>query len=129
MTTGTAAVDAGRLPVTMLAAAVAVCGLSACSSGGGAAAAHTTTSPTATTQPQRIPGVGAVVVRRGAGGLVVVDRETGGRRLRLSGIQAGECLSYLKANPSASPSSVRAACPERRGAQTTGAAASATTDR
>jgi len=129
VTTGTASVGPHTLPVTMLAAAVAVCGLSACANGGGATAERPTTSRTTTTQSQRVPDVGAIVVRRGTRGLVVVDRATGGRRLRLSGIQAGECLSYLKANPSASPSSVRAACPERSGAQTTTATPSATTDR
>jgi hypothetical protein len=118
----------GRLGVTILATA-AVCGLSGCSSGSDGAAGARSTSPPTTTQaqPQRIAGVGAVAVRHGTGGLVIVDRATGGRRLHLSGIQAGECLSYLRANPSASESSVRTACPEKRGAQTTGA--TATTDR
>jgi len=109
----------------MLAAAVAVSGLSACASGGGATTGRTTTPSITTTRLQQVPGVGAIVVRRGPRGLVVVDRATGGRLIHLPGIQAGECLSYLKANPSASPSSARAACPEKPGSQTTGA----TTDR
>jgi hypothetical protein len=54
----------------------------------------------------------AVIVRRETrDGIVIRDRATGGKRFFLTGIQAGECLSYLKANPNASESDVRAACP------------------
>jgi hypothetical protein len=60
----------------------------------------------------RLPSVGAVVVRREPRtGITIRDRSTHGKRFFLAGIQAGECLSYLKANPSASASDVRAACP------------------
>lgn len=113
MKTGTALVDAGRLSMTMLTAAVAVCGASGCSDSVGGVAARATTSPT-TPSEHRIAGLGTLVVRHRADGLVVVDRATGGRRLRLSGMQAGECLSYLEANPAAPPSAIRAACPARR---------------
>jgi hypothetical protein len=124
VTTRAAVVDARRLPVTMLAAAVAVCGGSGCSDGG-KPAAH---SPSETRiESARVPGVGAVVFRRGAGGLVIVDRKTGGTRLRLTGIQAGECRSYLESNPGASAFSVRAACPGWDGMAATERAASTTT--
>jgi hypothetical protein len=60
----------------------------------------------------RLPSVGAVVVRREPRqGIVLRDQATHGKRFFLSAIQAGECLSYLKANPSAAESDVRAACP------------------
>jgi hypothetical protein len=53
-----------------------------------------------------------VIVRREVReGIVIRDRATRGKRFFLTGIQAGECLSYLKANPNASVSDVRAACP------------------
>jgi hypothetical protein len=53
-----------------------------------------------------------LIVRRGGrDGIVIRDRATHGKRFVLTGIQAGECLSYLKANPSASAKDVRAACP------------------
>ena len=42
---------------------------------------------------------------------MIRDRATRGKRFFLSGMQAGECLSYLKANPGASAKDVRAACP------------------
>jgi hypothetical protein len=45
---------------------------------------------------------------------VLRDEATHGKRFFLSEIQAGECLSYLKANPSAAESDVRAACPGER---------------
>jgi hypothetical protein len=128
VTTRAAVVDARRLPVTMLAAAVAVCGGSGCSDGG-KPAAHSTSTETRI-ESARIPGVGAVVFRRGTGGLVIVDRKTGGKRLRLTGIQAGECRSYLESNPGAPASSVRAACPGWDGmAATEGAASTTTTNR
>jgi hypothetical protein len=53
-----------------------------------------------------------VIVRREAReGIVIRDRATHGKRFLLTGIQAGECLSYLRANPSAPAKDVRAACP------------------
>jgi hypothetical protein len=63
----------------------------------------------------RLPSVGEVVVRREPRkGIVLRDQATHGKRFFLSAIQAGECLSYLKANPSAAASDVRAACPGER---------------
>jgi hypothetical protein len=44
-------------------------------------------------------------------GIVIRDRATRGKRFFLSGTQAGECLSYLRANPGAPAKDVRAACP------------------
>jgi hypothetical protein len=63
----------------------------------------------------RLPSVGAVIVRREPRkGITIRDRSTHGKRFFLAGFQAGECLSYLKANPNASESDVRAACPGER---------------
>jgi hypothetical protein len=63
----------------------------------------------------RLPSVGEVVIRREPRqGIVLRDEATHGKRFLLSAIQAGECLSYLKANPSAAESDVRAACPGER---------------
>ena len=44
-------------------------------------------------------------------GTVIRDRATHGKRFFLTGIQASECLSYLKANPAPAARDVRAACP------------------
>ncbi len=44
-------------------------------------------------------------------GTVIRDRATHGRRFFLADIQASECLSYLKANPTAPARDARAACP------------------
>jgi hypothetical protein len=44
-------------------------------------------------------------------GTVIRDRATHGKRFYLTGFQASECLSYLKANPAAPARDVRAACP------------------
>jgi hypothetical protein len=63
----------------------------------------------------RLPSVGAVVIRHGSYGLVIVDRATGGKRFVLAGAQAGECLSYLRANPNATAADVRTACPGSAG--------------
>jgi hypothetical protein len=63
----------------------------------------------------RLPSVGDVVVRREPRkGIVLRDQATHGKHFFLSAMQAGECLSYLKANPSASERDVRAACPGER---------------
>jgi hypothetical protein len=59
----------------------------------------------------RLPKVGEVIVRRAGSELLIVDRGTGGRRFFLSGLAAGECLSFIKANPSAAATSLAAACP------------------
>lgn len=58
-----------------------------------------------------MPLRGVIVRREARKGIVLRDRATGGKRFYLTGMQAGECLSYLKANPSASAKDVRAACP------------------
>ena len=57
--------------------------------------------------------MGYVIVRRNPReGTVIRDGATHGERFLLTGIQAGECLSYLKANPAAPARDVRAACPD-----------------
>jgi hypothetical protein len=59
-----------------------------------------------------LPSVGEVIVRQEPRqGMVIRDRATHGKRFFLSGIQAGECLSYLRANPGAPAKDVRAVCP------------------
>jgi hypothetical protein len=56
--------------------------------------------------------VGDVIVsREPREGTVIRDGATHGKRFVLTGIQASECLSYLKANPGARQRDVRAACP------------------
>jgi hypothetical protein len=56
--------------------------------------------------------VGDVIVRRGQReGTVIRDRATHGKSFFLTGIQASECLSYVKANPASPARDVRAACP------------------
>jgi hypothetical protein len=62
-----------------------------------------------------LPSVGEVIIQRGVYGTLIVDRATRGKRFSLSGVQAGECLSFLKANPNPSDADVRAACPGRLG--------------
>ena len=89
---------------------------SACSGGSSRSSAPPTTvtgadSDAATGQIQTLASVGEVIVRRGRQGIVIRDGRTHGKRFFLSGIQAGECLSYLKANPGAPARDLRAACP------------------
>jgi len=105
--------------VVILVAATVGCGLSACSGGGGTSSArdsaHSPTPAAGTARPHarqlRLPSVGIVVVARRPDGLLIYDRATHGKRFSLSGLQAGECLSFLRANPGASKRDVRAACP------------------
>jgi hypothetical protein len=113
------AVDAGPV-VILVAATVAVgCGLSACSGGGGTSSATVSGQPRTTAagtarppaRQLRLPSVGIVVVTRRPDGLLIYDRATHGKRFSVSGLQAGECLSFLRANPGASKRDVRAACP------------------
>lgn len=63
----------------------------------------------------RIPGIGDVVIEHGRYGIVIVDQATGGKQFALAGFQAGECLSYIKANPNPSAADIRAACPGQHG--------------
>jgi hypothetical protein len=129
------AVDAGRLPAAILAAATIGCGLSACSGGddtsSGTVSAHRPTTAAAAGSRQRprqlrLPSVGVVVVTRQPDGLLLYDRATQGKRFVLSGAQVGECLSFIRANPGASKRDLRAACPGEAKAQsgTPGAATS-----
>jgi len=57
-----------------------------------------------------VPHIGAVVITY-LPLLVIRDQSTQGRSFYLTGVQASECLSFLKANPAASERDVRAACP------------------
>jgi predicted extracellular nuclease len=60
---------------------------------------------------QELPWVGEVVIRRSSGkGIVIRDKATGGSRFFLSDEEAGECLSFLDANPNPSRKSMEAAC-------------------
>jgi hypothetical protein len=94
-----------RAAAAILAAAL-LCGTLAGCSGG----RSTKLVPAA--HAQRHAPLRAVIVRREARkGIVIRDRATNGKRFLLTGIQAGECLSYLRANPGASAKDVRAACP------------------
>jgi hypothetical protein len=97
-------------------AVVLACTLSACSGGSRSSSpptARTGTDASATAEDvRRLPAVGDVIVRQEPRqGTVIRDRATHGKRFFLSGIQAGECLSFLKANPRAAAKDVRAACP------------------
>jgi hypothetical protein len=100
----------------LAAAVLLICGLAGCSGGSSSSSPPTNvlvrnvSAKTGTVL--RLPSVGEVVVRREPReGIVLRDQATHGKRFFLSAIQAGECLSYLKANPNASESDVRAACP------------------
>jgi hypothetical protein len=62
---------------------------------------------------RKLPSVGEVVIQGGPYGTQIIDRATRGKRFSLSGVQAGECRSFLKANPHPSGADVRAACPGR----------------
>jgi hypothetical protein len=69
-------------------------------------------SSSAASRTMILPYVGVVVIRSdGKFGLVVADQETNGNRFYLRSMQAGECLSYVRANPAPSASDFRAACP------------------
>ena len=111
---------------TRLAQAAAVvlgCALAGCSNGSGTSspgqkASSTSSTPSAknasagiVTTVRKLPSVGKVTIQRGRYGVVIVDQATRGKHFSLSGEQAGECLSFLKANPSPSRTDLLAACP------------------
>jgi hypothetical protein len=78
----------------------------------GSSTSSTASRSTATTRTMIFPYVGAVVIRSDIKlGLVIVDQETSGNRFYLRSEQAGECLSYVRANPAPSASDFSAACP------------------
>jgi hypothetical protein len=101
----------------IVASVVLACAVSACSDG----TSKSSSPPAAeigagaskpTSRVRELPSVGDVIVRRDPReGTVIHDGATHGKRFLLTGIQAGECLSYLKANPTAPARDVRAACP------------------
>jgi hypothetical protein len=113
----------GRVSLPKISATVIgvlmACAVSACSSDGRSSSpsSKSTTaaraqSNTATASARTLPSVGEVIIQKEPDqGNVIRDRATGGKRFFLSGIQAGECLSFLNANPRASAKDVRAACP------------------
>jgi photosystem II stability/assembly factor-like uncharacterized protein len=102
-------VSAATLAAVLLGGALAGC------SSGSSRSSAPAPRPDATARAshvQRLASIGDVIVRReGRKGVVIRDRATRGKRFFLTGMQAGECLSYLKANPGASAKDVRAACP------------------
>jgi hypothetical protein len=106
-----------KISAALVTGVLLVCAVSACSGDGRSSSpssestAAATAQPTATTS-RTLPSVGEVVVQKEPHqGNVIRDRATGGKRFFLSGIQAGECLSFLRANPGAAGKDVRAACP------------------
>jgi hypothetical protein len=109
------------LPTTSAAVVAGIllaCAFSGCSAGG--RSSSPSSGPNTVTRAQseagvrNLPSVGEVVVRQmPQQGTVIRDRATGGRHFFLSGTQAGECLSFLNANPGAGAKDVRAACPGR----------------
>jgi hypothetical protein len=117
------AVAEGIAASVVLACAVSACsdgtsGSSSPPAGGSSSSSSPATAETGagasvpTRQVRELPSVGAVIVRRDPReGTVIRDGATHGKRFLLTGIQASECLSYLKANPAAPVTDVRAACP------------------
>jgi hypothetical protein len=100
---------------------VLTCALAGCAGGSGSSQTGSTTptekAPVQGSLPvtsRKLPSVGEVIIQRGTYGFLIVDRATRGKRFTLSGVQAGECLSFLKTNPNPSDTDVRAACPGRR---------------
>jgi hypothetical protein len=81
----------------------------------GAAATSNTLGASTTGRPAallNLPGIGVLTIRRtSAEGIVIRDKRTGGSRFFLAGIQAGECLDFLRANPQPSQEAFAAACP------------------
>jgi hypothetical protein len=78
----------------------------------GSSTSSSASTATATPRTMILPYVGAVVMRSDIKwGLVIVDQETSGNRFYLRSLQAGECLSYVRANSAPSASDFRAACP------------------
>jgi hypothetical protein len=105
-----------RVAVSAVSAGVLFSALTVCSG----ASSHGSTPSSAAPQVRtstvvRLPVVGSVVVvREPRAGMFILDRATRGKRFYLYGIQARECLSYVKANPHPSRSDFRAACPGAR---------------
>jgi hypothetical protein len=52
-----------------------------------------------------------VISRTSEHGIVIRDKATHGSRFFLSDIAAGECLSFLEANPEPSRQALESACP------------------
>jgi hypothetical protein len=69
------------------------------------------TSDAASSTLAELPTIGDVIIEHGRYGTVIIDRATHGKQFSLAGFQAGECLSYVKANLNPSAADVRAACP------------------
>jgi hypothetical protein len=65
-----------------------------------------------TTGVRKLPWLGEVVIiRTSEHGIVIRDKATHGSRFVLSGVAAGECLSFLEANPEPSRQALESACP------------------
>jgi hypothetical protein len=71
--------------------------------------AATTDGPATT---MNLPEIGLVTIRgTSAQGIVIRDKRTGGTRFFLVGVEAGECLDFLRANPEPTREAFAAACP------------------
>jgi type IV secretory pathway protease TraF len=107
-----------RVAVPAVAAGVLFGALTVCagaSSHNSTRSAPTPQGSTRTSTVLRLPLVGSVVVvREPRAGMIIFDRATRGKRFYLYGIQARECLSFLKANPHPSRADFSAACPGAR---------------
>jgi hypothetical protein len=65
-----------------------------------------------TTRVRKLPWLGEVVISRTSEhGIVIRDKASHGGRFVLSGQAAGECLSFLEANPEPSRQDLESACP------------------
>jgi hypothetical protein len=97
-------------------AAVLACFFAGCSRGEGEPHTASPSSQSSTTpelkprQVRDVPHIGTVIISYSPL-LVIRDQSTQGRAFYLKGIQASECLSFLKANPEPTERDVRAACP------------------
>jgi hypothetical protein len=124
--------DAKRKPIFPLLFALGIL-LGGCSGDGPEPSSHlsTTSGPTESSDTshgpssstirhtvatvQKLPWIGEVVISRSAErGIVIRDRTTAGSSFFLSDELAGECLSFLEANPGASRQAVESACPGKR---------------
>jgi hypothetical protein len=78
----------------------------------GASISSTAQDGVGTTHVRKLPWLGEVVISRTSEhGIVIRDKATHGSRFALSGEAAGECLSFLEANPEPSRQALESACP------------------
>jgi hypothetical protein len=107
-----------RVAVPAVAAGVLFGALTACSTASSHSSTRSAPAPQGSARTStvvKLPVVGSVVVvREPRAGMFILDRTTHGKRFYLYGIQARECLSFVKANPNPSRADFRAACPGAR---------------